>query len=156
MSVQIRPATPADADTIARMWRDFAAYLRTLGDTDEQNFGAEVFLRDGFGPDPAFAGLVAEQAGEAAGYLLYYFGYDVDRAARVMFIADLWVDPGARRAGVGRALMQAAAARARDRGAVELIWAVFAPNRLAAAFYESLGAAFFRDLQFMHLPASAL
>jgi ribosomal protein S18 acetylase RimI-like enzyme len=138
------------------MWNDFAAYLRTLGDSDEQNFGAEVFLRDGFGPNPAFAGLVADQAGEAAGYLLYYFGYDVDRAARVMFIADLWVDPKARRAGIGRALMQAAAARARDRGAAELIWAVFAPNRLAVAFYESLGAAFFRDLQFMHLPANAL
>jgi ribosomal protein S18 acetylase RimI-like enzyme len=156
MSLHIRPARPADADTIARMWRDFAAYLRALGDIDEQNFDAEVFLRDGFGADPAFAGLVAEQGDEAAGYLLYYFGYDVDRAARIMFIADLWVDPTARRAGVGRALMQAAAARARDRGAVELVWAVFAPNRLAVAFYESLGARFLRDLEFMHLPASAL
>jgi ribosomal protein S18 acetylase RimI-like enzyme len=156
MSLHIRPARPADADTVARMWSDFAAYLRALGDTDEQNFGAEVFLRDGFGADPAFAGLVAEQDGEAAGYLLYYFGYDVDRAARIMLIADLWVDPTARRAGVGRALMQAAAAHARDRGALELVWAVFAPNRLAVAFYESLGATFLRDLEFMHLPASAL
>jgi ribosomal protein S18 acetylase RimI-like enzyme len=156
MPAQIRPATTADADTIARMWRDFAAYLRTLGDSDEQNFGAEIFLRDGFGPDPAFAGLVAEQDGAAAGYLLYYFGYDVDRAARIMFIADLWVDPKARRGGIGRALMREAAARARERGAVELVWAVFAPNRLAVAFYEGLGAQFFRDLQFMHLPASAL
>src|SRR5262245_10291891 len=156
MSVQIRPAKIADADTIARMWREFAAYLRTLGDSDEQNFSAEIFRRDGFGSDPAFAGLIAEQDGAAAGYLLYYFGYDVDRAARVMFIADLWVDPKARRGGIGRALMRAAAARARERRAIELVWAVFAPNRLAVAFYEGLGAQFFRDLQFMHLPASAL
>jgi GNAT superfamily N-acetyltransferase len=113
----------------------------------------DKFLRDGFGPDPAFAGLMAEAEGRPQGYLLYTFGYDVDRAIRILHVADLWVEPGARRHGVGRALMAAAAREARKKDAPELIWAVFKPNKLAGAFYERLGAEYFRELDFMHIAA---
>jgi ribosomal protein S18 acetylase RimI-like enzyme len=147
---------PEDAEAIAGMWAAFARYLRGLGDTDEQDFGVAALLRDGFGPDPAFSGLVAERSQTTVGYLLYHFGYDVDRAVRVLYVVDLWVDPPARRGGAGRALMREAAARCRARGGRELIWAVFMPNRLALDFYERLGARFFADLRFMHLPAAAL
>jgi len=153
MNVAIRPLTAADADSYMRMWSNFAGYLRNLGDSDEQGMTREKFLRDGFGPDPAFAGLIAEVEGKPQGYLLYHFGYDVDRAIRILHVADLWVEPGARRHGVGRALMAAAAQRAQAQGAPELIWAVFKPNRLAADFYERLGAEYFRELEFMHIAA---
>ena len=155
-ALQIRSATMADADAIGSMWAAFAAHLRELGDTDPQAFGVEAFRRDGFGPDPAFAGIIAELHGAPAGYLLYHFGYDVDRAARLLHIADLWVEPAARRNGVGRALMLEAAARCRARGGVDLVWAVFAANKLAFAFYERLGAKYATTLRFMHLPADAL
>jgi len=154
--VRIRTITSADAEPIARMWSDFARYLRELGDSDAQAFGVEAFLRDGFGPDPAFSGMIAERNGAAVGYLLYHFGYDVDQGARVMYIVDLWVDPAARRGGVGRALMREAAARCRAKGGIELIWAVFAPNRLAVDFYARLGGQFYEALKFMHLPAADL
>lgn len=154
--IAIRTITPADADAIVRMWSDFSRYLRELGDTDDQGFGIEAFLRDGFGPDPAFSGIIAERRGAAAGYLLYHFGYDVDRATRVMFVIDLWVDTTARRGGVGRALMREAAARCRAGGGTDLIWTVFKPNKLAIAFYESLGAEFFDTLSFMHIAAGRL
>lgn len=155
-TVRIRTITAADAEPVARMWSDFARYLRQLGDTDDQAFGVEAFLRDGFGPDPAFSGLIAERDGGAVGYLLYNFGYDVDRGARVMHIVDLWVDPAARRGGIGRALMREAAARCRARGGIELIWAVFAPNKLAADFYARLGGEFYTALKFMHILAANL
>jgi GNAT superfamily N-acetyltransferase len=154
--VRIRTITAADAEPIARMWSDFARYLRELGDTDAQAFGVEAFLRDGFGPDPAFCGMIAERNGAAVGYLLYHFGYDVDQGARVMYIVDLWVDPAVRRGGIGRALMGEAAARCRAKGGIELIWALFAPNRLAVDFYARLGGEFYEALKFMHLPAADL
>lgn len=154
--VRIRTIAPADAEPVARMWSEFARYLRELGDTDPQAFGVEAFLRDGFGPDPAFSGMIAERNGAAVGYLLYHFGYDVDQGARVMYIVDLWVDPAARRGGVGRALMREAAARCRARGGIELIWTVFAPNTRAVEFYTSLGGQFYESLKFMHLPAAGL
>jgi ribosomal protein S18 acetylase RimI-like enzyme len=152
----IRDIAPEDAAPLCRMWQGFARYLRDLGDAGEQNFGIEAFLRDGFGPDPAFSGILAEAGGAPCGYLLYHFGYDVDQAARIMFVIDLWVDPPARRHGIGRALMREAAARCRAGGGREIIWSVFAPNRLAIDFYRRLGAKRFDCLEFMHLPASAL
>ncbi len=156
MGIVVRPATRDDARSIARMWRDFAGYLRELGDTDNQSFSEDVFLRDGFGPDPAFFGFIAERHGNAVGYLLYHFGYDVDQATRVVHVVDLWVDPRARRAGIGRALMNAAAERGHAKGATEMFWSVFGPNKLAADFYERLGARFHQELRFMHMPVATL
>jgi ribosomal protein S18 acetylase RimI-like enzyme len=153
---RIRDIVPADAESIARMWDAFGRYLREIGDTGEQNFGIEVFLHDGFGPDPAFSGIVAERDGTPCGYLLYHFGYDVDLAARLLFVIDLWVEPPARRHGIGRALMREAAARCRARGGRELIWNVFTSNRAAFDFYERLGAAPIENLTYMHIDASAL
>lgn len=155
-NLRIRDITPDDAEALARMWGDFGRYLRDLGDTDDQNFGVEAILRDGFGPDPAFSGIIAEVGGEPSGYLLYHFGYDVDKAIRIMFVVDLWVDATARRHGIGRALMAEAAARCRARGGRELLWAVFTPNRIAIDFYRRLGAEFLKNLEYMHLPAGAL
>jgi len=154
--LHIRTITAGDAEAVVRMWSDFARYLRELGDTDEQNFGVEAFLRDGFGPDPAFTGIIAERGGIPVGYLLYHFGYDSDQATRFLYIVDLWVDPAARRGGVGRALMGEAAARCRAKGGRALFWSVFAPNTLAVAFYEKLGGQFYTDLKFMHIAAAEL
>ncbi|MGH6933977.1 MAG: GNAT family N-acetyltransferase [Dongiaceae bacterium] len=156
MSISVRVITPGDAAEIVRMWREFSRYLGNLGDTDQQNFGTELYLRDGFGPDPAFFGLIAESGTKAVGYLLYHFGYDVDLATRVIHVVDLWVNPAARRAGIGRKLMEAAAERGQAKGASQMVWSVFAPNRLAATFYEWLGASFYEEMRFMHMPVANL
>jgi ribosomal protein S18 acetylase RimI-like enzyme len=53
---------------------------------------------------------------------------------------DLHVREAARRRGVGRALVAAAAAQARARGGRYLLWTAQARNRRARAFYRRLGA----------------
>ncbi len=156
MALIIRPAVASDAQSIGTLARQFADYLRSLGDLTEFKLTAETYLRDGFGPIPAFAGLVAEDHGQVFGYLLYHFGYDSDRAARNLHIADLYVDQSARRQGVGKALMSHAARIARENRAEELIWSVYPANILAATFYEKLGAQRIADVFFMKLHADAL
>ncbi len=136
--------------------QQFAGYLRGLGDTTDFNLTAERYLQDGFGPRPAFAGLVAEVDGNVIGYLLYHFGYDSDAAARTLQIADLYVDSGARRQGIGRALVSAASFIARETGAQEMIWSVYTANKLATVFYENLGAQRITDVFFMKLSANTL
>jgi ribosomal protein S18 acetylase RimI-like enzyme len=54
-------------------------------------------------------------------------------------IEALVVDRLHRRAGIGTALMDAAAAWARERGAAEVVLTVWAGNVAAEAFYERLG-----------------
>lgn len=145
----IRPATPQDADAIARLYSQFVDYLRSLGDSTDFRFSAAIYLREGFGPNPAFAGIVAEVADQVVGYLLYHWGYDTDRAIRVLHVIDLFVDPGARGQGIGKALMHRAAQLCRDAGGSELFWAVYKPNNLAADFYQRLGAHYVEDLDYM-------
>jgi GNAT superfamily N-acetyltransferase len=145
----IRTMRPSDAEAIGAMMREFAAYLRSLGDESELNGSAEMVRRYGFGSNPAFAGLVAELDGGANGYLLYHFGFDADRACRIVHVIDLYVRESARCHGVARALMERAREICRDAGGGGLAWSVYKPNKLAAGFYERLGAEWIRDLDFM-------
>jgi ribosomal protein S18 acetylase RimI-like enzyme len=156
MAITIRPALATDAQDIGRLARQFADYLSSLGDQTEFKLNAEAYLRDGFGKQPAFSGIVAEDGGKVAGYLLYHFGYDSDAAARNLHIADLYVEHGARQRGIGSALMKTVAGIAVEAGAHELIWSVYPSNDLAAAFYEKLGAQRISEVFFMKLRADAL
>jgi ribosomal protein S18 acetylase RimI-like enzyme len=99
---------------------------------------------------------LAEIDGRVIGYLLYHFGYDSDGAFRNLHVVDLYVDSRARKKGVGRALMTAAAGIAREAGAREIIWSVYHGNDLAARFYERLGARRISDVFFMKLSVDAL
>ena len=156
MALIIRPALASDAQSIGNLARQFASYLRELGDLTDFKLTGTAYLRDGFEATPAFAGLVAEDRGKVIGYLLYHFGYDSDRAARNMHVADLYVDTAARNQGVGKALMARAAGIARETGAEEIIWSVYQSNTIATTFYEKLGAQRITDVFFMKLSADKI
>ena len=156
MQLTIRSALATDAPAIGSLARQFANYLRALGDQTNFKLTAEAYLRDGFGLHPAFQGLVAEKEGEVIGYLLYHFGYDSDGAFRNLHVVDLYVDSRARRNGVGRALMKAAARIAREADVQEIVWSVYHANDLAATFYEKLGAQRIAEVFFMRIQAAAL
>ena len=156
MALIIRSTLASDAQPIGNLAREFASYLRELGDLTDFKLTANAYLRDGFGTKPAFAGLVAEDQGKVIGYLLYHFGYDSDSAARNMQVVDLYVDRAARKQGVGRALMARAASIARENSAKEIIWSVYQSNTIAATFYEKLGAQRITDVFFMKLSADKI
>lgn len=147
----VRPSAAGDAEAVGRLAGEFAEYLRALGDESELKFDAGAYLRDGFGQDPAFYGLVAECDGEVIGYLLYHRGYDADYAARTLHVVDLYVGEAWRGRGAGRALMERAGLVCRSLGGTQLFWSVYAPNKAALRFYERLGARLTRDLLFMRL-----
>ena len=149
MRFRIRDATAGDAESVGELVKEFQAYLRALGDQTAFAFTAAMYLRDGFGPHPAFSGIVAEVDGVVAGYLLYHFGYDTDCGVRLLHVIDLYVKAASRRAGIGGALMRAAAEICGNAGGGALIWSVFVHNNLAFQFYERLGAERIQDLEFM-------
>jgi GNAT superfamily N-acetyltransferase len=149
----IRPLVAADVAVVQEMVLEFGAYLTALGDRWQHKFTAERYLADGFGPDPAFRGFLAEAAphSHALGYLLMAPNYDVDQGMRIEIVIDLWVRERARRSGAGRALMRAAMESARRAGARQLLWSVYRPNRLAQDFYRRIGARPVEDLDWMYL-----
>jgi ribosomal protein S18 acetylase RimI-like enzyme len=151
MTVTIRPIRREDAESIVGMQKEFGAYLISLGDHWDPKFTEARYLEDGFGPDPAFNGFIAEEADKPLGYLLYTPTYDSDTAQRGIFVIDLWVRPWTRRLGVGRKLMTATADLARQRGGDFLLWSVYKPNTLARQFYDKLGGKETADLDWMTL-----
>jgi [ribosomal protein S5]-alanine N-acetyltransferase len=77
--------------------------------------------------------------GGVLGFVQMYPSYSSLRAARICVLYDLFVVPGARRLGVGRSLMHAAAAEARRMGAVAMVLSTAKTNLGAQRLYESLG-----------------
>jgi len=133
-AISVRPATVEDAATIVRL-----AHGLSLSDGGRvSRLTEEACRRDGFGADPAFRVLIAELDGVAAGYALYFAGYDTDRASRGVYLADLFVDAEFRRYGVGRALMKAVARACRELGGEWMFWSVLKRNRVARKFYRTL------------------
>jgi GNAT superfamily N-acetyltransferase len=133
----IRPATPADADTIAALVRELADYEKLL---PEAKGTAADFRRELTAPNPVIRVLIAEWNGEPAGFALFFFNFSTFVARPGLYLEDLFVRPALRSHGIGRALLRELAriARARDCGRME--WAVLDWNEPALKFYKSLGA----------------
>lgn len=135
--LNIRPATPADAATIASLVRELADYEKLL---HEARGTAADFERELTAPNPVIRVLIAEWNGEPAGFALYFFNFSTFVARPGLYLEDLFVRPALRSHGIGRALLRELAriARARDCGRME--WAVLDWNEPALRFYKSLGA----------------
>ena len=89
-----------------------------------------------FGERPAAEALIAERGSEAAGYALFFPTFSSFLTIQGVWLEDLFVRPAHRRAGVGKALLSAVAARVRERGGERLEWAALDWNELALGFYR--------------------
>jgi phosphinothricin acetyltransferase len=102
-SVSIRPATPADIPAIARIYaeavtRGTASFELEPPDEAEMSRRMQTLLDGGF---PYVAATIG---GALAGYA-YAGPYRPRRAYRFSVEDSIYVDPGAQRQGVGRALL---------------------------------------------------
>jgi len=101
----------------------------------------EEGLRDTlFGERPAAEVLLAEVAGDAVGFALFFPNYSTFLGRGGIYLEDLYVQPAFRGRGLGRALLVRLAALARERGAGRLEWSVLDWNEPAIGFYRNLGA----------------
>jgi GNAT superfamily N-acetyltransferase len=80
--------------------------------------------------------LIAEEDGNAVGYLLARYG---DHGPTTVYVSDLWVDPALRKGGIGRELLRSASEAATMRGSTHVVLDVASTNRDAIAFYQHLG-----------------
>lgn len=135
-NLAIRLARLEDADLVAALVRELA----TQQGDPTGHISVERFRRDAFKPAPEFEVLIAERAGAVAGYAMFHLSYEPSYAARGVYLCDLYVRPEARRAGIGRALAAAVAARTKELGRTYVWWVAKDWNDTALAFYRSLGA----------------
>lgn len=130
----IRDAEPGDAEAISRMTRA----LNLMVGEDATLFTPEIARSDIAAGDGKFQGLIAELDDRSAGMVLYHAAYETVFAASGYFICDFYVEEFARRQGVGRRLIAALAARAKQAGHNHLWWLSHTHNEVAHAFYRTI------------------
>ena len=153
--IEIRAATRDDAAEVAAMEREMVAYFDEIAPPSPEvgptppYFDEADILAHGFGKQRWFELLIAERDGRALGCLMYHYGYCAEDPAPCLYIAGLFVRAGARRQGIGRALMEAGARLLEEVGGKRLVWSVWVRNPAAMAFYESLGGEYLDEEHFM-------
>lgn len=135
--INIRPAVAADAAVVAALVRELAEYEKLL---HEAKARVEDFQRELESPHPVIRVLIAEWAGEAAGFALYFFNFSTFVGKPGLYLEDLFVRPAHRSHGIGRALLRELASIARERDCGRMEWAVLDWNEPALRFYKSLDA----------------
>jgi GNAT superfamily N-acetyltransferase len=136
VNIRVRKATVRDCDAIARM---SAEASRDEG-VPPSSLDADLVRAHGFGQTPLFDAFVAEGAKGLVGHAITHKGYDVRYACPTMIVAELYVAPEYRRAGVARHLISALARRAREIGCRRMQITTGLENAIAHRFYAAIGA----------------
>ena len=153
MSPAARPAVPADLPLIASLIRELAEYER-LGHL--VRFYETELAQYLFGERPAAEVLIGEFAGKAEGFALFFPTFSTFEGRPGIWLEDIFVRPEARGNGLGRALIEAVATFAVERGCARFEWAVLHWNAPSIEFYRAIGARMMDDWRIMRMEGEAL
>ena len=135
---QIRPASVSDAGIILRFIRELAEYEKAL---DEVAATEETVASSLFGEGSVTRAAICEtQAGEPAGFAVWFKSYSTWQAKNGLYLEDLYVTPDHRGAGVGKMLLRHLARIAVEEGCGRFEWSVLDWNEPAIRVYDALGA----------------
>jgi len=143
--ITIRPATASDQAALGRYG---AALMREHHASDPRRFLLTERPEAGYGrflvsqlADPDTTVLVAERDRAVAGYV--YVGLEPlswrELRGPSGFVHDLYVDESARRAGIGRELLESAIAWLRSRGMRQIVLWSKTKNASAQALFARVG-----------------
>ncbi len=134
--LKIRPARPEELDELGALTRAaYDVYRRHISEPHwSENYAPR--LADPRRRDRTLAHLVAEVDGKLVGGVTVV---ESEEDPGLVWFRYLATAPGAGRAGVGRALLDAVFEFARQRGAHTVAWKTASYMAPAVAFYERLG-----------------
>ncbi|HEY6634872.1 MAG TPA: GNAT family N-acetyltransferase [Acidimicrobiia bacterium] len=144
MNVTARPATEADLDTLARLYRSLETEMVALHTMWPVADGLDEPVRDSFATalsDPDTIVLIGEIDGYPFGFLLVRVERLLAQSdgGRVGAIRLIFVDHDAREVAVGEAMRDMALEILRERGITRFDAHVLPGHRLAKNFFESGG-----------------
>jgi len=131
----VRRATVDDVELVAPLFDAYRQFYRTPSDLNL----ARTFIRARLekGESVIFIAVLAN--GTATGFTQLYPTFSSVSAAPILTLNDLFVGESARRLGVGKALLRAAAEYGRANGAVRLSLRTEVNNTTAQRLYETEG-----------------
>ena len=149
----LRRAVRADAPEILRLIRALAEYEKL---THEVVANEAALAQALFGDKPAAEVLLAEEAGRAVGFALFFQNFSTFLGKPGIYLEDLFVEPAFRGQGIGKALLAAVARTAVERRCGRLEWSVLDWNTPAIDFYTALGAQPMSDWTLFRVTGEAL
>jgi GNAT superfamily N-acetyltransferase len=136
-ALDIAPIAGPEYERLLPLIADYQRFYEAEQIDEERN---RAFFRRFLAPSEVGMLLGARAEGDLLGYACLYWHFSSTRAVETVLMNDLFVGEAARGEGVGRALIEASAAVARERGAASLQWATAPTNERAQALYDSTGA----------------
>jgi GNAT superfamily N-acetyltransferase len=137
MSLTIRRARPGEAGLVLSMIRELAEYQKL----DHQVEATEAMIDAAlFGDNPQLYCEIAEWAGEAVGFAIWFHNFSTFTGRPGIYLEDLFVRPAQRGKGIGKALLIHLAKECVANDWPRLQWTVLNWNTPAIEFYKSLGA----------------
>jgi len=135
--LRIEPIAASELETLLPL---IAAYQRFYEVTDIDDERNRAFFSRFVAPSEDGMLLGAWHGAEPVGYACLYWTFTSLVPAPMVLMNDLYVEASARGEGIGRALIEASAEVARERGAQRLQWATQPENKTAQRLYDSTGA----------------
>lgn len=134
--LSFRFATAADCPLILQFIKELAEYENMLSEV----VATEALLEEWIFKQRKAEVLFALEGGTEVGFALFFHNFSTFLGRAGLYLEDLYVKPGHRGQGYGKALLRQLAKIAVERGCGRLEWWCLDWNRPSIDFYLSLGA----------------
>jgi GNAT superfamily N-acetyltransferase len=135
--IEIAPVAPEELGELMPLIAAYQRFYEVAEIDDERN---RTFFHRFLAPSEDGLLLGARRDGKLVGYACLYWHFSSLEATECVLMNDLFVSESARGLGVGRALIEASAEVARERGVPFVEWSTAPDNHPAQRLYDSTGA----------------
>ena len=135
--MMLRRIALQDIESLVLLCKEHAAYEHLLF---SENGQVERWRTNFFGSVPKLYGWVCEIDGALVGYMTATIDYSTWAARSFVYLDCLYLQPQARRKGLGKALMAELMTFAQSQNCFEIQWQTPPTNEIGLRFYRALGA----------------
>lgn len=134
-NIIIREGKKEDIFQVFELIKELAVFEKLENEIENTIDG---LLEDGFGAQPLFGFIVAQNDQKIIGLSLYYFRYSTWKRKR-LYIEDIIVNESFRGEGIGKNLFEATIQKAKELNCSGLQLQVLNWNKPAIEFYKKIG-----------------
>jgi len=136
MNISIRKATKNDLPQVLNLVKELALYEKA---PEEVTITLQNLEEDGFGNQPLYWIIIAENNDQIVGMSFYYIRYSTWKG-KCLYLEDLVVKEECRGQKIGELLFEATIKAAKEIGAKLMTWQVLDWNEPAINFYKKFNA----------------